>query len=148
MPDLAALVLQEFRDRFAAYRRSAEAALAQADDDAFFATLDAESNPLALQVKHLAGNFRSRWTDFLTTDGEKPDRERDREFVLEDGDTREALMARWAESWSVLEATLDALTPGDLTRAVTIRGEAHGVVEALSRGLTHTAYHVGQIVLL
>ena len=99
-------------------------------------------------MKPLASNFRSRWTDFLTADGEKPDRHRDREFVVEDDDTREALMARWTEGWQRLTDTLDALTPADLVRTVTIRGEPHTVVEALSRGLAHTAYHVGQIVLL
>ena len=148
MADLATLVLAEVRARFAAYRRLAERALAQVDDDGFFATPDPETNPLALQVKHLAGNFRSRWSDFLTTDGEKPDRHRDREFVIEDGDTRVALMARWAEGWQLLFDTLDGLTLDDLTRTVTIRSEPHAVIEALTRGLAHTAYHTGQIVLL
>lgn len=148
MTDLASLVLQEYRARFAAYRRYAEGALEQVDDGAFFDAPDPETNPLALQVKHLANNFRSRWTDFLTTDGEKPDRHRDREFVIEEGDTRDALMARWAEGWQTLEVTLAGLAPEDLMRTITIRGEPHAAVEALSRGLTHTAYHVGQIVLL
>ena len=148
MSALADAVLAEYRARFGAYRTMAERALAQVDDGAFFAPLDEENNPLALQVKHLAGNFRSRWTDFLSSDGDKPDRHRDREFELEDGDTREALMARWAEGWRLLDDTLDGLSADDLLRAVTIRGEPHAVVEALSRALAHTAYHAGQIVLL
>jgi hypothetical protein len=153
--DVAAAFLADARGRFAQYRRLAEGALAQADDAAFFAALhppaggvDGEANPLALQVKHLAGNFRSRWTDFLTADLDKPDRHRDREFVVEPGDTREALMARWAEGWAACEATLDALTPADLLRTVTLRREPMTALSALTRGLAHTAYHVGQIVLL
>ena len=149
MPDaVATAFLAEARRRFAQYRQLAEDALAQADDAALFAAPGGEANALAIQVKHLAGNFRSRWTDFLTSDGDKPDRQRDREFELEPGDTREALMAAWAEGWRLLDVTLDGLGPDDLLRNVTIRGEPHRVLDTLSRALAHTAYHVGQIVLL
>ena len=141
------MVLDSLRERFATYRRMAERALAQADDDAFFARLG-PLDPLAVQVKHLAGNYRSRFTDFLTTDGNKPWRQRDEEFELRDGDTREALMAAWAEGWRLLDEALAPLADADLERMVTIRGEPLSVLQALHRALAHTAYHVGQIVLL
>lgn len=140
--------LPDVAERFQSYRDLAEAALAQTDDAAFFAALDEEANSVALLVKHLAGNFRSRWTDFLSSDGDKPDRRRDTEFVLDAADTREALMARWTEGWHLLNAVLDRLAPGDLDRTVTIRSEPLTVRQALLRALTHTAYHVGQVVLL
>ncbi len=130
------------------YRELAEKALAQVADADFFAVLDSEANSIALIIKHMAGNMRSRWTDFLTSDGEKPDRERDREFILEEGDRREALMARWEEGWELTLAAIEGLRPEDLQRTVTIRGEPHTVLEAINRQLTHYAYHVGQIVLL
>ncbi len=140
--------LADIENRFRAYRALAESAIEQTDDAAFFAALGGEANSTALLVKHLAGNFRSRWTDFLTADGDKPDRHRDTEFVLTDDDTRDALMTRWAESWQLLADTFAVLTPDDLTRTVTIRSEPHTVTDALLRALAHTAYHVGQIVLL
>ena len=140
--------LTDIAERFRTYRGLAEAALARADDDAFFAVLDGEANSLALLVKHLAGNFRSRWTDFLTTDGDKPDRHRDTEFELYEAETREALMDRWAAGWQLLDDTLARLSSDYLDRTVTIRGEPHTVQNALLRALGHTAYHVGQIVLL
>ncbi len=143
----AALTLESLRRRFAVYRAQAERALAQMDDAAFAERLGAV-DPAAILVKHIAGNLRSRWTDFLTTDGNKPDRDRDGEFELTEADTREALMAAWAEGWGRLEATLDALTPDDLARTVTIRAEPLSAVDALMRSLAHTASHVGQIVLL
>ncbi len=129
-------------------RTLAERALEQTSDAAFFAALDAETNSIALVVKHLAGNMRSRWTDFLATDGEKPDRNRDREFEREPGDSRAALMARWEEGWRLALAAVGALAEGDLGRTVTVRGESHTVMQAVQRQLTHYAYHVGQIVLL
>ena len=141
-------VLADLADRFHAYRALAESALSQVNDAAFFALLNGEANSLALLVKHLAGNFRSRFTDFLTTDGDKPDRQRDTEFELDDADTREALMDRWADSWQRLDRTLSGLSGEDLGRTVTIRAQPHTVQQALLRALTHTAYHVGQIVLL
>jgi hypothetical protein len=130
------------------YQEMAEKAVAQVSDAQFFDLLDPEANSIALVIKHMAGNMRSRWTDFLTTDGEKPDRERDREFLLEEGETREQLMARWGEAWKLTFAAIEPLEPEDLTRSVTIRGEPHTVLEAIQRQLTHYSYHVGQIVLL
>ncbi len=137
-------VLREFRR----LKRGAEKALAQVDDEEFFHALDAESNSLAVLVKHLAGNQRSRWMDFLTSDGEKPDRQRDSEFVIEDGDTRAALMERWERGWKYLFDALEPLGEADLMRSVTIRGEPHTVVQAVNRQLTHYGAHVGQIVFL
>ena len=126
----------------------AEKAMAQIDDEAFFATLEEGDNSIAVIVKHLAGNMRSRWTDFLTTDGEKPDRDRDGEFVIEPGDNRESLIARWERGWQVLFDTIRPLTKADLDRIVTIRGEPFTATQAIHRQLTHYAGHVGQIVLL
>lgn len=145
MPDTPAL-LPLLRTRFAGLRRDAEAALDQVDDAAFTATLRPEENSLLHLVQHVGGNLRSRFTDFLTTDGEKPDRHRDAEFG--DGRTRAEAMARWAEGWTALDDALAALTESDLGRTVTIRGEPHGVLDALLRAFAHQAYHVGQIVLL
>lgn len=123
-------------------------ALAQIDDEVFFATPGAETNPIAVIVKHVAGNLRSRWTDLLTTDGEKPDRDRDSEFVLGPEDTRAALMTRWERGWDILFGTLAALRDDDLGATITIRGEPHTVFQAIHRQVSHYAYHVGQIVLL
>ena len=132
---------------FRSYMKLAERAIEQVSDEEFFATIDEEANSIALIVKHIAGNLRSRWTDFLTTDGEKPDRDRDTEFELI-GDTRDSLMRFWEEGWQILFDALEALTPEDFSRTVTIRSEPHSVVEAINRQLTHYAYHVGQIVFL
>lgn len=140
--------LADLRARFLDYKRLAERALERLGEEDFFRSLDWESNSPALLVKHLAGNLRSRYTDFLTSDGDKPDRRRDLEFQREPDDTRESLMAAWAEGWRRLELALDALAPGDLGRRVTIRGEPYSVENALRRSLAHTAYHVGQLVLL
>jgi len=129
-------------------RRLAEKALEQIDDAAFFATLDAEANSCALLVKHVAGNQRSRWRDFLTSDGEKPDRHRDTEFERHEDDDREALMARWRDGWELTLSTIGGLAPEDLLRTVEIRGEPHTVLQAIQRQLVHYAQHVGQIVLL
>ena len=126
----------------------ADKAIAQVDDSQFFALLDPDANSIAVIVKHVAGNMRSRWTDFLTTDGEKPDRRRDSEFDREGGDTRDAIMARWDAGWDLLFNTITSLAPGDLGRTVTIRGEPHTVVQAINRQLSHYSAHVGQIVLL
>lgn len=129
-------------------KERADQAISQLDDTALFAILDPESNSVAILVKHLAGNLRSRWAAFLTTDGEKPDRQRDREFELEATDTRDTLLARWESGWRTLFDTLAALGPDDLGRTVTIRGEPHTVVRAIHRAMAHTAYHIGQLVLL
>ena len=122
--------------------------MAQADDAAFFARADDEANAIAHVVKHVAGNLRSRWRNFLVEDGEKPDRDRDAEFELSGADTRDALLARWEEGWAILFAELGALGGDDLMRTVTIRHEPHTVVQCIHRQLAHYGYHVGQIVQL
>jgi hypothetical protein len=134
--------------QFRKYKAMAERAMAQIDDAQFFAAPGPEENSVALLVKHVAGNQRSRWTDFLTSDGEKPDRHRDEEFERRPADTRVALMARWEDGWRLLFAALEPLGEGDLLRIVTIRGEPHSVLQAVARQQTHYAYHVGQIVFL
>jgi hypothetical protein len=144
----AAQYLAESRRAYAQYKQMAERAIAQVSDAEFRATLDPEANSIALIVKHLAGNLRSRWTDFLSSDGEKPDRNRDAEFAVEPQDSRESLMRAWEEAWAILSRTLDALSPNDMGRTVLIRGQAHTVLEAINRNLTHVSYHVGQIVFL
>jgi hypothetical protein len=132
---------------FRNYKKLAERAIEQVSDKEFFVAIDEEANSIALVVKHIAGNLRSRWTDFLTADGEKPDRDRDSEFELID-DTRESLMKFWESGWQTLFDAIEPLTPDDFSRTITIRGEPHTVVEAINRQLTHYAYHNGQIVLL
>jgi hypothetical protein len=129
-------------------KQVADRAMAQVDDESFHRAPDPESNSIALIVKHVAGNQRSRWRDFLLSDGEKPDRRRDAEFEAEAGDSRESLMARWEEGWKLLFDALAALGPDDLLRTVTIRGEPHTVFQAIARQLVHYAQHAGQIVLL
>ena len=129
-------------------KTQAEKAIAQVDDTHLFSVLDPESNSIAIIMKHVAGNMRSRWTDFLTTDGEKPDRHRDTEFESDGGETRATIMARWEEGWSRFAGAISSLRPGDLEKTVTIRGERHTVIEAINRQMTHYAAHVGQIVLL
>jgi hypothetical protein len=143
---LAAAYLDEAFRSFRGYKRMADGALAQLNDQDFFYLPDPDSNSVALVVKHIAGNLRSRWTDFLTTDGEKPDRNRDQEFILTTADTREDLMRRWDQTWETVLNTMKSLKPEDVTRIVTIRGDAHTVLQAINRSLTHTAYHVGQIL--
>lgn len=145
---LAVALLAEYRDRFHAQRTLAEKAAAQVDDGALFATLDPESNSIAVVMQHVGGNLRSRFTDFLTSDGEKPDRDRDGEFVTIAGETRDDVMVRWEAGWRALERTLATLRPEDLLRTVTIRGEPMLVVQALGRALAHVAQHAGQVVLL
>lgn len=129
-------------------KTQAEKAMDQIDDEQFVALIDPEANSIALIVKHLAGNMRSRWTDFLTTDGEKPDRNRDDEFETQTGDTRAALLTRWEDGWRRLLESVSALRPEDLEKTVTIRGEPHTVVQAINRQMSHYSAHVGQIVLL
>jgi hypothetical protein len=129
------------------YKKMAEGAMAQLSDEQLFATLDEEMNSIALIVKHMTGNMRSRWTDFLTTDGEKPDRDRDTEFV-EPPSTRDALLERWERGWMLVFSALEPLSDADLSRTVTIRGEAHSVMQAINRQIAHYASHVGQIVFL
>jgi hypothetical protein len=132
---------------FHQYKKLADRAMAQVSDAQLFAVLDEEANSIAIIVKHMTGNMRSRWTDFLTTDGEKPDRNRDSEFV-EPPATREALMRDWEEGWECVFRAIEPLTDVDLGRTITIRGEAHSVMQAINRQLAHYPQHVGQIVLL
>jgi hypothetical protein len=132
---------------FRYYKKLGERAMGQVADEHLFATLDPEANSIATIVKHMTGNMRSRWTDFLTTDGEKPDRNRDGEFV-DPPSTREALLKNWEDGWQCVFAALEPLTDADLTRTVTIRGEPHSVMQAINRQLAHYPHHVGQIVLL
>ena len=129
-------------------KTQAERAMEQIDDEQFVALIDPDANSIALIVKHVAGNMRSRWTDFLTTDGEKPDRDRDSEFETQSGDSRAALLARWEDGWRRLLDAVSALRPQDLQKTVTIRGEPHTVVQAINRQMSHYSAHVGQIVLL
>src|SRR5439155_13980379 len=133
---------------FRYYKKLAERAFAQISDDDFFRTIDEESNSIAINIKHIAGNMLSRWTDFLTTDGEKPERNRDMEFVMLPETTKEEMLAYWEQGWAGLFGAIESLTPDDLMRTVAIRGEDHTVVQAINRQLTHYAYHVGQIVYL
>jgi uncharacterized protein DUF1572 len=129
------------------YKRLGDRAMAQAPDAALFASLDEESNSIAVIVKHVVGNMLSRWTDFLTTDGEKPGRKRDTEFE-DPPKTRDELLARWEASWKCMFDTLAQLTDADLNRTVYIRTEPHSVMQAIQRQVGHYAYHVGQIVYL
>jgi hypothetical protein len=140
--------LEDAVRQFHGQKKLAEKALAQISDEDFFRKLDPESNSAALIVKHLAGNMRSRWTDFLTSDGEKEDRRRDSEFEAESGDSRAELMRRWDEGWRATFAAVEGLHPSDLGRNVVIRGEPHSVLKAINRQLTHYAHHIGQIVFL
>jgi hypothetical protein len=146
--DLAAHYLDEARRQMRGYKRMGEGAMAQLRDDDFFVSLDPESNPVAILVKHLAGNMRSRFTDFLTSDGEKPDRFRDREFEVTGTTTRADVMKWWYEGWACVLGAIETLTPEEVIRTVTIRGEPHTVLQAINRQIAHYAAHVGQIVFL
>ena len=148
MSDLAAHYLEEIKRQLHGHKRMAEAAIAQLEDAELFTIIDPESNSVALLIKHIAGNARSRFTDFLTTDGEKPDRFRDQEFEVSATTTREEVMRWWEEGWSRVFSTLDSLKPEDVSRTVTIRSEPHTVLQALNRALAHFAQHTGQIVFL
>ena len=135
--------IQTFRN----YKKLAEGAIEQVSDEEFFEPIDAEANSIAVVVKHIAGNSISRWSDFLTADGEKPDRDRDSEFEIA-SETRASLMEFWESGWQALFDNLEPLTVDDFSKKITIRGQPHSIVEAINRQLTHYAYHVGQIVLL
>jgi len=134
-------------ESFRNYKKMAERAIEQVDEIEFFRAIDDEANSIAVVVKHLAGNLVSRWSDFLTTDGEKPMRDRDAEFEIID-DSRESLMEFWERGWQILFDNLEPLTVEDFSKTVTIRGQGHTIVEAINRQLTHYSYHIGQIVLL
>jgi len=139
--------LEDSLTLFRYYKKLAEGAMGQVTDEQLFSVLDPEMNSIAVIAKHMVGNMRSRWTDFLTSDGEKPDRHRDSEFV-EPASTREELMKQWEAGWRCLFSALEPLSDADLSRPVTIRGEAHSVTQAINRQLAHYAYHIGQIVFL
>jgi hypothetical protein len=132
---------------FKHYKGLAERAMGQVSDEELLTVLDGEMNSIALIVKHMAGNMRSRWTDFLTSDGEKPNRNRDSEFV-DPPVSREDLLGVWEDGWNRLFAAIEPLSDADLSRKVMIRGEAHSVMQAINRQVAHLAYHCGQIVLL
>ncbi|MGC2162347.1 MAG: DUF1572 domain-containing protein [Silvibacterium sp.] len=132
---------------FHQYKKLADAAIAQVSDADLYCALDPESNSIAIIIKHMAGNMLSRWTDFLTTDGEKPTRNRDTEFE-DPPATRADLLALWEQGWSCLFDALKLLTEADLARTITIRSEAHSVMQAINRQVAHYSYHCGQIILL
>jgi hypothetical protein len=132
---------------FRQYKQLGDKAIAQVTDEQLFASLDEESNSIAIIVKHLTGNMRSRWTDFLTSDGEKPTRNRDSEFV-DPPKTREALVQGWEQGWVCVFSAVEPLTDADLSRTITIRGEEHSVMQAINRQVAHYAMHLGQIILL
>jgi hypothetical protein len=146
--DTAAHYLEEARRQMRGHKRMGEGAMAQLRDEDFFVTIDPEANSVAILVKHLAGNMRSRFTDFLTSDGEKPDRFRDREFEITRATTRAEVMQWWEDGWGIVLAAIDGLKAEDVMRTVTIRGEAHTVLQAINRQIAHYAQHTGQIVFL
>jgi hypothetical protein len=148
MSSLAKNYLEDAVSTFRGYKKLAEKALSQVNDEEFFQSLDEEANSIAVVIKHIVGNMLSRWTDFLNSDGEKPDRNRDMEFVVTPQTSRNDLMAQWEKGWSCLFGALEVLQPEDIERKVLIRGQPHTVVEAVNRQLTHYAYHIGQIVFL
>jgi hypothetical protein len=133
---------------FRAWKVLADKAMAQVRDEEFHATIDPESNSLAVIIKHMYGNMRSRWSDFLTTDGEKPDRQRDTEFEMPEQLTRAEIMEMWERGWNYVFDALGPLTDADLTRTVYIRSEPHSVMQAINRQVAHYANHIGQIIFL
>ena len=139
--------LKDSHDLFRYYKQLAERAMAQCPDAGLFAALDAETNTIAIVVKHMAGNMRSRWTEFLTTDGEKPDRNRDAEFESAPV-SRAELIDLWEAGWRQVFAALESMSDADMTKTVAIRGEPHSVMQAVNRQIAHYAYHIGQIVCL
>ncbi|HZQ95845.1 MAG TPA: DUF1572 family protein [Candidatus Sulfotelmatobacter sp.] len=148
MSDVAAHYLEEARRQLRGYKRMGEGAMSQLGDQDFFVTLDPEANSVAVLVKHIAGNMRSRFTDFLTSDGEKPDRFRDREFELSPATTRAEVMSWWEQGWSCVFNAIDSLKSEDVMRTVLIRDEPHSVLQAINRQIAHYAQHIGQIVFL
>lgn len=146
--DLAKHFLDDAIKTLRDYKELAEGAFAQLSNEEFFVALDEESNSIGVIVKHMAGNMLSRWTDFLTSDGEKPSRNRDMEFVLTPETTREELLARWEEGWRAVFNAIEPLRPEDVERKIFIRGEEHSVMEAITRQVAHYSYHIGQLVFL
>ncbi|MGI9090172.1 MAG: DUF1572 family protein [Gemmatimonadaceae bacterium] len=148
MTDIGAAYLADALERFRKMKDTVERAMDQVRDDDLFASPSAEVNSIAIMMKHMSGNLRSRFTNFLTTDGEKPDRDRDGEFEIAAADDRSALKAQWDLGWQALFSALAHLTSTDLLRTVTIRGEPHSVIGAIDRQIAHQSYHAGQVVLL
>jgi len=146
--DLAKHFLADALKTFRSNKRLGEKAMAQLSDAELFRAIDAEANSVAVIVRHMAGNMRSRWTDFLTADGEKADRARDSEFILDEGTTRADVVRWWEDGWRLVFDAIEPLQPDDLMRTVSIRGEPHTVVEAINRQVAHYAQHVGQIIFL
>jgi len=140
--------LDDALSSFRAYKKLADKAIAQLQDEEFFVNLDEEGNSVAVVMKHMAGNMLSRWTDFLTSDGEKPDRNRDMEFVIEQHTSKDDVLAYWDRGWKSVFDALEPLRPEDFEKKITIRGEEHTIVQAINRQLSHYAYHIGQIVFL
>lgn len=139
--------LEDSISLFRHYKKLAEGAIEQVPDEELFTRLDDEMNSIAIIVKHMAGNMRSRWTDFLTSDGEKPDRNRDNEFIAPP-ETRAELIKMWNRGWDAVFSALEPLSEADMERTVLIRNEPHSVMQAINRQIAHYAYHVGQIVFL
>ncbi|MBV8051510.1 MAG: DUF1572 family protein [Acidobacteriaceae bacterium] len=146
--DIGAEYLADALRNFRSYKKLAEEALSQISDADVFRLIDPEANSIAMLIKHMAGNMRSRWTDFLTSDGEKPDRHRDREFEMDPGTTRVQVMQWWENGWQCVFSAISPLKPADLTRTVFIAGREHTVMQAITRQLLHYAGHVNQIVML
>jgi hypothetical protein len=146
--DIGAAYLSDAVGNFRSYKKLAEEALAQTSNEDIFRLIDPESNSIAMLIKHMAGNMRSRWTNFLTSDGEKPDRHRDQEFEIDPGTTRADVMKWWEDGWQCVFAAVIPLKSDDLTRKVFVAGREHTVIQAITRQLLHYAGHVNQIVLL
>ncbi|UCE66656.1 MAG: DUF1572 family protein [Candidatus Zixiibacteriota bacterium] len=140
--------LKDSISQFRKHKKLVEKALSQVSDRDFFREPGPESNSIAIMIKHMAGNMRSRWRDFLISNGEKTDRHRDTEFEIEPDDSRKTIMIRWERGWKFLFDSIEPLKPEDLEKKITIRGEPHTVVEAINRQINHNAYHIGQIVYL
>ena len=140
--------LKSIRGLFRDYKSLSDKAIEQVPDSEFFSAVNTDSNSIAILVKHMAGNLRSRWRVFLTTDGEKEDRDRDNEFIIKPSDTRESLMTAWDTGWAIALASLEDLKSNDSMKTIIIRSEPHSVIEAINRALTHAAYHAGQFALL
>ena len=146
--DVSAHYLEEALRQMRGQKQLAESALAQLTDQEMLRTIDAESNSVAIIVKHMVGNMRSRFTDFLTSDGEKPNRQRDTEFIIDSNTTRADVMRWWEEGWAIVFAAISSLKPEDVTRTVVIRNDPHTVLQAVNRQIAHYAQHIGQIVFL
>jgi hypothetical protein len=146
--DIGSVYLNDVLRNFRSYKKLAEEAMGQIGDEEIFRLIDPEANSIAMLIKHMAGNMRSRWTDFLTTDGEKPNRHRDREFVVDPETTRTDVMKWWEEGWQCVFDAVSPLRPEDLLRSVFIAGKEHSVLQAIDRQLLHYAGHVNQIILL